>query len=362
MKPLFLFALSLGIYFATAMAADSSFRCDQLKLDRHFFAEQVTRPEITWTEEKVYLQPPGQKITYQPEILDRILAYQNERMMGCWPEKPRGVSPLYQHPRVRGAKTLRMTIAIGYYDQTGEISVMDPYFYNVLIAKLAEPCQTQWNANCGFALRGYSANKALLSKKIGNGRTFEIQLLHPAITHDDFANRQNPQQKMLSDEIERAFHQSFKDSQFVFYMGHSRYGGGPDFSPAKLASNGNPKYKWYAATKIKLNEMTEALKEIPPDQRPLVFGFLGCSSKQHFQNRLRALLPDAGLLLSKEEIFRIEFMEGALTFINGIQWGKSAEEMNMDLDAVNIAHRQNGNRDATLLYFDFPVLSSRADQ
>ena len=328
--------------------------CERYKLKPNYTADFTKPSPSGWTEEQAYMEMPGTSVYYQLGIIDDILAFQNERKLGC-PQAKKPLDKMYSNKRIAEAQTLRVTLAIGYNDSGGNGFVWDDYLYKIFLAKFQAPCGRPMNANCGFSLRTYDDFQAILTKNIFVNKVLEIQIINAARSEDDEDNRKDPEQIKMSELTQKRYHESFSNSQFVFYLGHSRNGGGPDFSPPKLLPNGHTDYDWYQKTKINSNKMVSELTKISPQNRPLVFSILGCNSRLHYYNRLRNVLPKAGLILSREEIYTVEFYEGALTFINGLQFQKSTEDMNIDFETVNIAHRQNGSQESSLLFMNTPL-------
>ncbi len=344
-----------GVSSVAQAQAQDQLSCETLKLSPKFFKNLTFEPKTDWTEEEAYFNLPGVSPDYQLRIIDQILAYQNDRMIGCGQVKPRIVSKLYSNKRMTDSSTLKVAIAIGYNDVALNKFIWDDFIYKIFLTKFLSTCESPSHGNCGFKLVQQDQQQSILTKRIWGGKTLELQIYKASLTTDDEINRKDPRQIELSLRTQKKYHDSFADSQFVFYVGHSRNGGGPDFSPARLLPNQHPDYMGYQKAKINTSKMMKALVNIPAENRPLVFGILGCSSGLHYKTSLRSALPESGLLLSKQAVYSIELFEGILAFVNGIQWKKSAEEMNIDLNAINIGHRRNGTEEMSLLYFDAPT-------
>jgi hypothetical protein len=343
----------------TASFGQSNYNCNSLKLSPLFFKDFPEEPKLSWTEEKAYFIIPGSRPEYKLNIIDKLLAYQNDLMSECSKARPPQVDHLFTNPRVENSTILKMTIAIGYNDIPLNDYVSDQYYYTILVAKFSAACEEPSQKNCGFKIDQFNANEAILTKKIWNEKTLEIKIFKASISYSDKFNRSSQKQTEMSDLTQKKFYDSFTNSHFVFYLGHSRNGGGPDFSPAKLLANQHPDYAWYNENKVNILKMSTELGKLSVDQKPLVIGLLSCSSRLHFQNRLRKVLPDSTLMVTKQATYNIELFQGVLVFINGIQQKKSIEEMNIDFQAVNLAHRQNGKETMSLLMLTNPVKQKR---
>ena len=174
------------------------------------------------------------------------------------------------------------------------------------------------------------------------------------MTANDKLNRQNPQQNSQSETTESLYYNSFTNSHFIFYLGHSRNGGGPDFFPAKLTEAHHPDYKWYNKNKFKKDALLNQLNRIKPNNKPLLFAMISCSSYLHFQKTLISTLPDTLLFFSKQSIYNLEYFQSIMVFINALEFKKSILNMNIDLDATNIAHREVNKIESPLLFIMKP--------
>src|SRR5690606_23436486 len=118
---------------------------------------------------------------------------------------------------------------------------------------------------------------------------------------DDEENRVNPFQKWKTKAAESAFYQGLANADLVFYNGHSRAGGGPDFSPPRMDGNENVAFGWYQAHQPGFRLMQEALKHEPSDLK--LFGLYSCASSRHFLDGVRALRPELGMMASSKLIY-----------------------------------------------------------
>lgn len=362
MKNLFQYFLALALLSAgQATQASNNLYCDQFNSDHLSGKDFKKEISFAWTEKWSGNDPIDRSLYPQIEIVDHILAYQNERMLGCRLIQNRSEDPLYRNKRIAGSKSINISIAIGYNDQTKGEFVWDNYYYALFLKKLTQRCESQFHTACDFSLLSNKAEShtAILEKEIWGNKKLVLKIFKAAITNDNSINKKNPEQQEQSLSAEKKFHESFTSAQFIFYLGHSRNGGGPDFFPAVLLPNGRPNYSEYNAKKIKTIQMTSHLRKLPLESRPLFFGLLGCDSRLHFYRRLREVLPNSTLMTSRKGIFSIEFYEGVLTLINGLHFKKSATEMNLDLEATNIARRSDENREQSLLFLSAPTFSAQ---
>lgn len=354
--------LLLAPLFAFSQKTDESntfavgFRCEPKSLPIHFFEDFKKEQKNGWTENVQILRSQGLTQAKLLPIIEKILGFQNSQWRNCSDAVADqiladGKQGLFYDSRLSDAETLKVTIAVGYYDQRPLIEVRDALVLPILVGQLTSECHSDLSMNCGFEIQSSGINEVYLQKTIWNNQTLLVHIFNPSLTQDDNLNRTNVDQQILSHATQKKFLDSFGDSHFVFYLGHSRNGGGPDFFPPILNRSGHTNYKEYRSKKTQINQVIQAIANLPIQKRPLVFGMSSCSSRLHFQKLLKAVLPSSVLLLSKETVFEVEDFESIMVFLNGLQLRKSVTEMNHDLQAVNIAHRMRNNQEMSSMGF-----------
>jgi hypothetical protein len=86
----------------------------------------------------------------------------------------------------------------------------------------------------------------------------------------------------------------------VFYNGHSRDGGGPDFAPPRLTENGHVDYTWYEKNQPGIRPV---MKRLDNDAKVKLLGLFSCSSTKHFDDKLRAAKPGLALISSPKLLY-----------------------------------------------------------
>lgn len=178
---------------------------------------------------------------------------------------------------------LTIGIFLGYKDSRPARFVGDSIETFILIQKLTDPCIGQ-NQACGFKLN--SVNPTRLIKKVEIDRIkfkTDITIWYSSLTLDDDLNRKLPEQKVHSAKVEAAFQEALKLNDMVFYNGHSRDGGGPDFFPPQLDSHHKTDYGWYKNREHGVKIMSDSLTE---STQPLILGLFSCASDKHFKSAL----------------------------------------------------------------------------
>ena len=152
----------------------------------------------------------------------------------------------------------------------------------------------------------------------GKPITVRVRLVHSAAGPDDDENRSDGFQSWMSRQAERTFYSALTGSDVVFYNGHSRDGGGPDFAPPKLRW-GHPDYEWYTATRPGERRLLEALKGSVGAR---MLGLFSCASTGHFVTEVRHASPQLATLTSGRLLYYADAMRnmlGALSALIG-QW------------------------------------------
>lgn len=195
--------------------------------------------------------------------------------------------------RLHAHDILKILIAFGYKDARPRRFVGDRYESNNLIHILTGPC-VSGNAACGFSR---DPGDSELFRK---GRV-ELRLTHSSIGPDDEENRRDPYQARQSSSNAANFSTAFQEYDVVFYNGHSRDGGGPDFSPPKLTKDGHTDYSFYRRNRPGSKALGIALAA--PDRRAQVFGIFSCSSSKHFSDEIHRKAPNLSTITTDRMLF-----------------------------------------------------------
>ena len=133
-------------------------------------------------------------------------------------------------------------------------------------------------------------------------QTFYLMILHSSVGPDDDANRRNPHQAWQSNATRSAFIQALQTADIVFYNGHSRSGGGPDFEPPRLDSSNHTDYAWYRKQQPGLKLLADTLAGHP--ESPLrCLGLFSCASEQLFAERITKANRGVKLLSSSKLLY-----------------------------------------------------------
>jgi hypothetical protein len=119
----------------------------------------------------------------------------------------------------------------------------------------------------------------------GGSKRIEFHLHNASETSNNARNERSPTQAAKTAEQQRQFAKALRESDLVFYTGHSRYGGGPDFAPEKRRPDGRWDIGYYKQNRPGLKLMDEALKD-RKDGSLFLLGLLSCDSKKHFETNV----------------------------------------------------------------------------
>lgn len=229
---------------------------------------------------------------------------------------------------------LSIVVAFGYKDSRPLRFVGDRYERAQFVDLIVRPCPA-FEVVCGFEQE--SGNPEFFSKKITwydhKERIIQIQVLASSVGPDDDYNRESRLQKWNSDRTFRLFRRALVKSDIVFYNGHSRTGGGPDFSPPRLQKNGQVDYGHYQAEKPGVKFLLEDLERAKGARQPRLLGLFSCDSSEHFQKALLKAKPKMGLVASQALLHQFDAMDNMVAALTAVLKGDCLEKFNLRLRA-----------------------------
>lgn len=197
--------------------------------------------------------------------------------------------------------TLNILIGFGYTDSVPHDLVYDWYMVNGLVRALTGPCRQGISA-CEFK-RSKDPYKFIRDIEGLDGRLHrvEVTLIRGSISgsHKDNMSPKNIARQQATCELatNKFFEEMMKGPEVVYYSGHSRNGGGPDFCPPKVLGNGHVDYDWYERMNPGMNRMLDALARSTKDTH--VLAMHSCSSISHFYRKVSAIKPQMAFLGSR---------------------------------------------------------------
>lgn len=271
------------------------------------------------------------------------------------PSQPAPRSSLAERPLVRGTpaeswlyhdynpvlKTLRslpslgqapmsrkktITWALGYFDgfldkplvyqgrDYGKKVPVDSFHASILEQILADDCKSGMQL-CEFYLDKEKDGVMLFSKLVESARGeeyVELRVLQASLTPDAEVNlgegRQEQAERARS--LRDQFLASFGNSELVLYVGHSRYGGGPDFGPAKYRADGQIDEEAHAKDRRSAQALVVATSA--KSRQAKAFALLSCAGTEHFSSEISKRAPNLQLMLSVTDTSAVDQMTTGL--------------------------------------------------
>lgn len=207
---------------------------------------------------------------------------------------------------------LDVRIAIGYFDWTvgyplelngqnyGLSPSMDLGAYSALKSFLLSPCYGKTKF-CGFIQDQKNSYRFFRDVTIqGNQYKARVEVHFASASEYLSLNtgKNSPKQKERTLFMEKYFAEALSQADAVFYFGHSRTGGGPDFAPPIFVSGKNKvNYTgYYQVYKPGLKKLISALNA--SNTKAPVIGLMSCDSRDHFLKPVRSIAPESGIITS----------------------------------------------------------------
>jgi hypothetical protein len=235
--------------------------------------------------------------------------------------------------------TITIAVAFGYMD-TGwgsdtangsmRSSITDTFTAD------GEVCRDSLHPHaCGF--KQDPSNPNLLVKKMrgpdGAIKTIQIRYV------DAVLEATSGSEEKVNAGAEAEFLTSLTHDDVVFYLGHSRDGGGPDFNPPRLLASGDRDYAWYKRHQPGFGAIKTALAS--SKEHTKLLALLSCDSGKHFSEELQELAPDTALIVSEAEVEFIEQEHSLLGGVDGLLGTKCREDFMKDLQFVDVTSGKN---------------------
>ena len=231
-----------------------------------------------------------------------------------------------------------VSLAFGYMDFAGQTA--DNYASYGFQAALMSRCQPGEFA-CGFTRHPDDANlfykqiKILGPDGVLRLRTVRITIQSSSVSNIERDNRTElrDQQNRKSAETQKFFLSGLQNSDVVFYVGHARDGGGPDFSPPVLIKGSQTKadYGWYHKNQPGVHAMVDALGAASHPAK--IVGIFACYAEDHFSDLFKQILPGSGVILSGQQEFEASEAQAAAS-LDSILGLKCADQFQQSVDLL----------------------------
>lgn len=250
-------------------------------------------------------------------------------------------APIFKNVLSRGTMDIRY--ALGYFDDSQGIEViydgknlglspsLDIEVFFVLRDFFTKKCE-DGRLVCGFNESGDpTQGRLVLTKKIFlHGQEISINLtLTQASASESFVRNQNElkeRQAFLTAQSEQNYFAGLGVADIVFYNGHSRNGGGPDFNPPLLDSSKHVNYNGYY--KVQRPGIKRVLSQLKANSnKDSVIGFFSCFSQSHFYDALLKANPKQRMVLSSDTINYLDSLQASVGYLEGLLKGECGDNL-----------------------------------
>ncbi len=216
-------------------------------------------------------------------------------------------------------KNVDIRIAFGYKDTRPTQFVGDRYERLYLIQYLTRNCSQLKNLICGFVRDEHDGDSLLRVFNVTKTNVVQvrIKITPSSVGPDDEQNRLNPYQEIQSAISENNLLSGLNSAQAIFYIGHSRDGGGPDFKPPQLTPSKEVDFNWYRTNKPGLQKLLEEIRSSKNTQ-PQTFGMLSCLSSKHFEQSIYSLTKRIRFVSTKKLIYYTEALDQSLREVSKV--------------------------------------------
>jgi hypothetical protein len=234
-------------------------------------------------------------------------------------EAPPSPSCRQTYERFYARPGTEIRIIFGYKDTRPTAYVGDRYERLALVETLLGPCPENFHA-CGFQRDPDDAERfsRIVPGPDGLPRTLTVRVVQSSVGPDDRENRQDGFQDWQTRQATSAFYDALTGgADAVFYNGHSRDGGGPDFAPPRLVGEeGDVDYEWYAAHHPGLDRLLSELGA--SSQPPRLLGLFSCVSSGHFAKSILALEKNTALITQRRLLYYADALRSLLGAVSAL--------------------------------------------
>lgn len=219
---------------------------------------------------------------------------------------------VHRYSKILKDGVIDIRILLGYFDWTtgseilkngtnyGYSPSIDPGAFQALRKIITGRCPGEAEF-CGF--EQVAGNAYRFTKKVtvlGKPYQAKIDIYYASVSEYLSANlgRYSSEQKSRSQTALAQFKSALQNADAVFYFGHSRNGGGPDFNPP-LFIKGTNKVNYSGYYKPHQPGFKALLSALENNSRqPSILGMMSCDSRDHFLPRVRKAAPQMGVVSS----------------------------------------------------------------
>ncbi len=279
---------------------------------------------------------------YDIYLPQTIKAYIRDMQSGSRAEGSPQCEPMYRPMLKDGILDIRY--AFGYFDDSqgkqlrwnginyGISPSMDIVAFESLRQVLASRCTYRNMRLCEFQASGdQRMGKMIFEKEMeiqGEEVLVRITMTQGSVSESYSQNigQQANKQRFFIDQSEENYFGGLEEADVVFYNGHSRDGGGPDFRPPILNKYNKTDYKnYYQVEKPGIRKTLEAISRNP--NPGFVVGLFSCYSRSHFYKDFMRQNPEQRLILSADTIDYFDSMIASIGYMEAILRGQCGQDM-----------------------------------
>lgn len=267
---------------------------------------------------------------YLKEVVSAIEKHPVEKSNSC----------ISQYQKVLSKKEFHLVYALGYFDDSNGIEMihnnvnwglspsLDIEIFHIIRESLIQPCEeNQKKLTCGFTQLGnplegqVELNKSIIF--LGEPIKFRITLTYASASanYDQNLTDLRSRQRYLSWQSEQNYFENIGIADAVFYNGHSRDGGGPDFKPPILNSSKKVNYDgYYRVMREGIKRVLQQMKK--QSYKESYLGLFSCYSQRHFYKDLTKANPKQKLILSSDTIDYLDTLLASMGYVEALMHGK----------------------------------------
>lgn len=181
---------------------------------------------------------------------------------------------------------LEIDIFLGYYDNSPGDWVVNFRERSEIVRELTKRCIN--DGLCDFIMNPADRNRFTKNVSINEKPVLVSVTIHNSAVMEYTSYNQTQRQRDLSRQTEANFHDRVRNGEAVFYLGHSRYGGGPDFNTPVLDPNYQVDEQYYRSQKPGYKLLQNALQ----GGGAKLFGAFSCESIEYFSKMVRRSAPN----------------------------------------------------------------------
>ncbi len=172
---------------------------------------------------------------------------------------------------------------------------------------LTDACPNSSRRVCGFTELSSASERlrdgtTVLTRQMDlHGRSVEVRMTLTYASASPFYERNRTVLREKQERYTRASEENFfgglRKADFVIYQGHSRVGGGPDFSPPRLTKAGKPDYAGYYHKRYPgRTRMIEEMRN--GGNKDMTLGLFSCDSNLHFISKVKGANKNQRMILT----------------------------------------------------------------